>query len=149
METKKHKIMIKTIFNPGSYSKNIDFALLLLRLTGGGFMLSHGMGKFFNLFGDAPIQFADPLGVGVTASLALTVFAEVLCALLLMVGLAARLSAIPLIITMLVAAFIVHANDGFGKQELPLLYAVNYLVIAISGAGKYSVDQLIFKRIIK
>lgn len=141
--------MIKGILNPGNYPKHIDFAVLLLRLVAGGCMLTHGWGKLNKLFGDDPIQFADPLGVGVTASLALTVFAEVLCALFLIVGFATRLSAIPLIITMLVAAFVVHANDGFGKQELPLLYAINYLVIAISGAGKYSVDQLIFKRIMK
>lgn len=141
--------MIKGILNPGNYPKHIDFTVLLLRLVAGGFMLTHGLGKLYKLFGDDPIQFADPLGVGVTASLALTVFAEVLCALFLIVGFATRLSAIPLLITMLVAAFIVHANDGFGKQELPLLYAINYLVIAISGAGKYSVDQLIFKRIMK
>src|SRR5690554_2261313 len=141
--------MIEGILNPGNYPKHIDFAVLLLRLVAGGFMLTHGLGKLNKLFGDDAIQFADPLGVGVTASLALTVFAEVLCALFLIVGFATRLSAIPLVITMLVAAFVVHANDGFGKQELPLLYAINYLVIAISGAGKYSVDQLIFKRIMK
>lgn len=114
METKKHKIMIKTIFNPGNYPKNIDFALLILRIAGGGFMLTHGIGKFIKLTGDEPIQFADPIGVGVTASLILTVFAEVFCSIFLILGLAARFSAIPLLITMLVAAFLVHANDGFG-----------------------------------
>lgn len=149
METKKQLEMIKTIFNPGNFSKNIDFALLLLRLASGGFMLSHGIGKFFKLFGDEPIQFADPLGVGVTASLGFTVFAEVFCALFLMIGLATRLSAIPLIITMLVAAFIVHANDGFGKQELPLLYAVVYIVIALAGSGKWSLDNMIYNKIFK
>lgn len=140
------QVMTKHVFNPGNYPKNIDISLLLLRLAGGGFMLTHSIGKFFKLFGDAPIAFADPLGVGVTASLALTVFAEVLCALSLMVGFATRFSAIPLLITMLVAAFVVHANDGFGKQELPLLYAVIYFVIAITGAGKYAIDSLIFKK---
>lgn len=138
--------MINQIFNPGNYSKNIDFSLLILRLTGGGFMLTHGIGKFFKLFGNEPIQFADPLGVGITASLALTVFAEVFCALFLVVGFATRLSTIPLVITMLVATFIVHTNDGFGKQELPLLYVVIYLVVTITGAGKYSIDRLIHKR---
>lgn len=138
--------MIKQIFNPGKYSKNIDFSLLTLRILGGGFMLSHGIGKFFKLFGDEPIKFADPIGVGETTSLALTVFAEVFCAIFLIVGFATRLSAIPLFITMLVATFIVHANDGFGKQELPLLYAAIYLVIALLGAGKYSVDKLFYKR---
>lgn len=140
-------MMIQKILNPGSYSKNIDIALLILRLTVGFFMLSHGMGKFYNLIGDAPIQFPDPLGVGTTASLGLAVFSEVLCSILLIVGLGTRLAAIPLIITMLVAAFIIHATDGFGKQELPLMYVAIYLVIAIAGAGKISIDNWLHKKI--
>lgn len=138
--------MIKTLFNSGSYPKNINLALLLLRITAGVFMLSHGWGKFLKLIGDEPIQFADPIGVGVTASLALTVFSEVFCSILLILGLATRLAAIPSLITMLVVAFIVHANDGFGKQELPLLYGMIYFAIAIAGAGKYSLDNLIYKK---
>lgn len=137
--------MFKSIFNPGNYPSNINYILLILRLVAGGFMLTHGLGKFIKLFGSDPIQFADPIGLGVTASLILTVFAEVLCSAFLILGLATRLSAIPLLITMLVAAFVVHATDGFGKQELPLLYAAMYLVIAIAGAGKYSIDKKIYK----
>lgn len=136
--------MLKTIFNPGSYPENINLSLLILRLATGGFMLTHGIGKFFKLFGEEPIQFADPIGIGVAASLSLTVFAEVVCSILLILGIATRLSAIPLLITMLVAAFIVHANDGFGKQELALLYTAICLVIAISGGGKFSVDHWVF-----
>lgn len=138
--------MIKYIFNPGSYPKNINFVLLLLRITGGAFMLTHGLGKFSILFGDGPIKFADPIGVGETASLALAVFAEVFCSILLILGLATRLAAIPLLITMLVAAFIVHANDGFGRQELPLLYGVIYLTIAFARAGNISIDHWIYKK---
>ena len=103
--------------------------------------------KFLKLIGDDPIQFADPLGVGVTASLLLTVFAEVFCSILLIFGLTSRLAAIPSLITMLVAAFVVHANDGFGKMEMALLYGVMYLVIAIAGAGKYSLDHLIYNKL--
>lgn len=138
--------MIKNVFYPWNYPRNIDFALLILRIAAGGFMLTHGIGKFVKLFGADPIQFADPIGIGVTASLALAVFAEVFCSVFLIFGVATRFSAIPLLITMLVAAFIVHANDGFGKQELALLYVVIYLVIAIAGAGKYSVDNWIYKK---
>ena len=139
--------MIKQFFNPGIHTNNVSYLLLILRLAVGIFMLTHGMGKFYKLFGDAPIQFADPLGVGVTASLALTVFSKVLCSTLLILGLLSRAAAIPLIITMLVAAFIVHGNDGIGKQELPILYAVMYLVIAIMGAGKISLDKWIYSKI--
>lgn len=139
--------MIKNIFKPGNYPKNIHFALLILRVAVGIFMLTHGIGKFSKLFGDDPIQFADPIGVGVTASLVLAVFSEMFCSILLILGIGTHLAAIPLLITMLVAAFVVHANDGFGRQELPLLYATIYFVIAIAGAGKISIDYWIFKKI--
>lgn len=138
--------MIKNIFNPGNYSKNIDFVLFVLRLAAGIFMLTHGVGKFSSLFGEGPILFPDPIGFGATASLALVVFAEVFCSILLIFGIGTRLATIPLLITMLVAAFIIHANDGFGKQELPLLYSSIYLVIAIAGAGKFSMDHWIYRK---
>jgi putative oxidoreductase len=139
--------MIKTIFNPGSYPKNINLVLLLLRISAGVFMLSHGWGKFLKLFGDDPIKFADPIGVGVTTSLILTVLAEVVCSALLIFGLATRLAAIPLFITMLVAVFIIHGDDGFGKQELPLLYSTVYLTLTLAGAGKISMDNWIYRKI--
>lgn len=138
--------MIKSIFNPGSYPNTINLALLLLRVAAGAFMLTHGMGKFSNLVGDEPISFADPIGIGEPASLVLAVFAEVLCSILLIFGIATRFAAIPLLITMLVAVFIIHANDEFGRKELALLYAFIYLSIAIAGAGKFSVDYLIYKK---
>ncbi len=139
--------MIKNILNPGNYPKNIDLVLLILRVSGGILMLTHGIGKFSTLFGNEPIQFPDPIGVGATASLALTVFSEVLCSILLILGLGTRFAAIPLLITMLVAAFVIHANDGFGKQELPLLYSTIYLVISLAGAGKISLDKWIFNNL--
>jgi putative oxidoreductase len=141
------KATIKNIFNPGIYSNTVSIALLFLRMSAGVFMLTHGVGKLPMLVGDGPIQFANPIGVGVTASLALTVFAEVFCSVFLIFGLATRVSAIPLIINMLVAALIVHAPDVFGKKELPLLYSAVYFAIALAGAGKYSVDHWIFKKL--
>lgn len=138
---------MKNIFNPGTYPKNIDWVLFILRVSIGMFMLTHGWGKFLKLIGDDPIQFADPIGMGQTASLFLAVFSEMFCSILLIFGLATRLAALPLLITMLVAAFIVHANDGFGKQELALLYGLVYLVIALAGAGKLSLDNFIYGKI--
>lgn len=139
--------MIKTIFNPGKYPNSLNLALLLLRVSAGVFMLTHGMGKLSTLFGGGPITFADPIGIGEPASLVLAVFAEVLCSILLIFGIATRFAAIPLLITMLVAAIIVHANDEFGRKELSLLYGVIYLSIALAGAGKFSVDYWIYQNI--
>ncbi len=139
--------MIKKIFNPGETSNTISYAILLLRLAAGVFMLTHGMGKLSALFGSGPIQFPDPIGLGATVSLALTVFSEVFCSLLLILGLGTRFATLPLLITMLVAAFIVHATDGFGRQELPLFYATVYVVIGLLGAGKISLDNLVYAKI--
>ena len=116
-------------------------AKLILRIAFGGFMLTHGIPKLMKLFAGGEIQFADPIGLGATASLVLTVFAEVVCAALILVGYKTKWATYPLIITMLVAAFVVHGDDPFGKKEFALLYAVGYLAISLLGAGKYSVDR--------
>ncbi|MFA6744086.1 MAG: DoxX family protein [Candidatus Neomarinimicrobiota bacterium] len=140
------KRIFDIIFNPGDYSNIASSALLLLRMIVGIFMLTHGIGKFMMLVGDGPIRFVDPIGLGVTASLILVVFAEVFCSIFLIVGVATRLAVIPLLVTMLVAALITHASDPFIKKELPLLYAAIFIVIALAGAGKYSIDSWIYER---
>lgn len=138
------KQIINYLFNPSAYPKNINVALLILRVVIGVFMLTHGVGKFEKLFlSDQSIQFADPIGIGAVASLVLVVFAEVFCSILLIFGLGTRLGAITLFLNMLIIAFVVHINDGFGRQEFALLYALVYLTIILMGAGKYSFDYLI------
>ena len=43
--------------------RNIDWALFLLRLIGGGFMLTHGYPKLMKVIG-GDFGFADPFGLG-------------------------------------------------------------------------------------
>ena len=124
-----------------------DIGLLWMRVSLGGLMLvNHGWGKMLKLFGEGPIKFADPLGLGAAPSLVLAVGAEVVCAALLIAGLATRAAAAPLVVTMLVAAFIVHGDDPFQKKEFALVYAIPFLALAFTGAGRYSLDALIAKR---
>lgn len=122
-------------------SKAIEFSLLLIRIVGGGFMLTHGWGKMMNLL-NANFEFLDPIGIGKEASLGLVVFSEILCSLLLLTGLLTRWASIPLIITMIVAVFVVHAQDGFAKQEMGLIYMIIYLVLLLCGPGRYSIDGM-------
>jgi len=92
-----------------------SIGLLLLRIAMGGFMLTHGWKKLMN-FGEKSQKFMDFLGLGSEISLGLTVFAEVGCAVLIIVGLFTRVAAVPLIIAMIVAAFVAHGGDPFGKK---------------------------------
>jgi len=124
---------------------NLDFGLLIFRLIVGGLMLTHGYGKFIRLF-EGNMRFADPIGLGPEISLVLTVFAEFVCALLIMFGLVTRLATIPLIVTMAVAAFIIHGGDPLGEKEKALLYLASFIILFYKGGGRYSLDRMFFKK---
>jgi putative oxidoreductase len=118
-----------------------SFGLLLLRVIPGALLLAgHGWGKLTS-FSENAASFPDPLGVGSTASLALTVFAEVICSALVVVGAATRLAAVPIVIMLIVAATIIHAEDPWQKKEFALLYAIPFLTLIFTGPGRISVDH--------
>lgn len=125
--------------------KRQDLALLLVRILAGGMMLTHGIPKIGRFFGEGPVQFAAPFGLGPEISLGLAIFAEVACAILVMIGFKTRWATIPLMITMLVAAFYAHGSDPFSKKELSLTFFTLFLSIN-SGPGRYSVDEWIRRR---
>ncbi|MEC5166217.1 putative oxidoreductase [Flavobacterium sp. PL11] len=135
--------MIKKLLSSTTLSINsTDLTALILRLSFGLLMLTHGFPKMLKLI-NGNLEFADPLGIGIVASLTLTVFSEVVCSILIILGLWTRFALIPLIITMLVAVFIVHANDDLGTKEMGLLYLFAYLSLFFLGSGKYSLDRLL------
>jgi putative oxidoreductase len=137
---------MKTVFKTTVNASYLDAALLVARVGLALLMLTHGIPKLLQFFSGQPIQFGDPIGIGVTASLVLTVFAEVFCSILLLVGFATRLAVVPLIVTMVVAYFVVHAADPIKVKELSLIYLLFYLVLGVTGSGKYSVDYLISRK---
>lgn len=114
-----------------------DIGLLILRVSAGGLMMTHGVAKLMN-FNSMLTQFPDPIGLGSGLSLSLAVFAEFLCALLVVLGVFTRFAAIPVAITMAVAAFIVHSADPFQRKELALLYFGIFVSLIFLGGGKYS-----------
>ncbi|TNF43386.1 MAG: DoxX family protein [Bacteroidetes bacterium] len=137
---------MKRIFQTDVNTNHLDFIILLLRITAAVFMITHAIPKMNKFIAGGEIQFPDPLGIGASVSLVLAVFAELICSILIGFGFLTRLAAFPLIITMAVAAFIVHAEDPFKQKELALIYLVLYIVLLFIGSGKYSVDYFISKK---
>jgi putative oxidoreductase len=88
--------------------------------------------------------FSDPLGVGPATSLALAVFAEVVCAGAVILGLMTRFAVVPIVILLLVAATIVHADDPWRNKEFALIFAIPFLALIFTGPGRYSLDHLLF-----
>ena len=119
-----------------------SLALLLLRVGSGGLMLTHGIPKVTRLFSGNEIKFADPFGLGPVVSLGLATFAEVVCAILVIIGFKTRFAVVPLIMTMLTAAFYAHLNDPFARKELPLLFCIVFVSLLLTGGGAYSLDKM-------
>lgn len=122
-----------------------DIALLVVRVFISFAMLSHGFPKMQMLI-DGKSDFYDFLGMGPQLSLGLTVFAEFVCSIFLILGLFSRIALGFLIFTMVIAGFVVHAADPFAKQELSMVYLAVYLLLMVFGVGKFSVDYMIEKR---
>jgi len=124
--------------------KEIDIASLLLRLTVGGLMLLHGIDKVSNGIGWLPGALAKR---GLPEVLASGVYVgEVVAPILLILGLATRLSAAAIVFTLLIAVYVVHPSDVFAlgdhgqyALELHTFYIVGALAIALLGPGRYAV----------
>ncbi|OIQ18999.1 MAG: hypothetical protein BM556_06865 [Bacteriovorax sp. MedPE-SWde] len=119
----------------------VDLGVLVLRIGVGLMMIfPHGWGKLVG-FGSRMSTFPDPLGIGSTASLTGTVFTEVFCQVLIILGIKTRLASIPVIFTMIVAAFMVHGQDPWKVKEKAVLYGLVYVVLFITNGGKFSVKN--------
>jgi len=126
-----------------------DLAALILRIGFGGYMLlGHGLGKLEKLMAEGEVKFMSFLGLSPTISLGLVVFAEFVACAMIIIGYKTRVAALPIIITMMVAAFMVHGADPWfmqkadgGSKEPALLYLIGFISIYLLGSGKYSIDD--------
>jgi putative oxidoreductase len=120
---------------------NSDVGLLILRVGFGGMLMTHGWPKVQNLLAGNH-EFGDPLGIGPAASLFLSAAAEFLFALLVLLGVKVRWTAIPPAINMAVASFLAHAGDPFPKREKALCFLVAFVALIFTGGGRYGLDAL-------
>ncbi len=135
--------MFRNFFKVTALPPYVDFAVLILRVGTAALMIPHGWGKFQRMM-DGEWSFADPLGVGEVPSLFLTIFAELVCSILVVIGLLTRPALAFLIITMLVVVFRIHWKDGLEEMEHGLLFLIPFISLFIWGPGRYSLDYSIF-----
>jgi putative oxidoreductase len=137
--------MKRWFFYAGHHCAGQSLGLLLLRLSAGGMMLyGHGLPKWKD-FSQLSSTFPDPIGLGSTFSLVLAIFAELVCSGLIILGIGTRITVLPLIVTMAVAAFLVPGqapvfNMEDPSKELALVYLAAFLPLPFTGAGRYSLD---------
>lgn len=135
-------MVYRLLFPTKPNQNNISFLLLTTRIVFGLLFLSHGVAKWNN-FEELSVSFPDPLGVGSSVSLGLAIFGELVCSIGFIIGLLYRLAMIPMIFTMAMAFFVIHANDAFAVKEPALVYLLIFILMYIAGPGKFSIDYLI------
>ena len=127
--------------------KGVSFLILFVRLFFGALFFMHGLDKLsnFNVLSDT---YPSVVGLGSYTTLMITMFCEFACSLFLMAGLVTRIVLIPMMAAMAVAFFDVH--DGMMPEgELALIYLIVFLVLFMTGPGRYSVDYLIDRKVNK
>ena len=119
----------------------VSLLILALRVFFGILFFSHGLDKMIN-FNELSYTYPSVLGFGSYMTLMVSIFCEFACSLFLIAGLLVRITVIPMIAAMAVAFFDIH--DGmFPAGELSLIYMILFVILYITGPGRYSVDYLI------
>ena len=127
--------------------RGVSFVILFVRIFFGALFLMHGLDKMMN-FSQLSETFPSVLGLGSYATLMLSIFCEFACSIFLVVGMLTRIVLIPMIVSMAVAFFDIH--DGFMPEgELSLIYLIVFIVLFITGPGRYSADYLIDRKVKK
>ena len=131
-------------------------AALILRVPVGLILAAHGAQKLFAWFGGYGLegtgQWMASIGLEPGYWLALMAgSAEFFGGIALALGLLTRPAAIVTAFTMLIAIFSVHINNGLFMANNGYEYALTLLVataaLAIQGAGSFSVDSVIAKKL--
>lgn len=115
----------------------------ILRIFAGLMFAMHGSQKVFGIPGDeSPVPLASLLGVGAAL--------ELICGVLIALGLVASYAAFIASGGMAVCYFTMHFPQGFlpilNQGELAVLYCFLFLYIAAQGSGVWSIDALLGER---
>ena len=130
--------------------KQIDLGLLVMRLVLGTIFIAHGGQKLFTMGLDGVAGGFGQMGVPMASVMGpLVAFLEFFGGFAIIGGFLTRLVSLGLASTMIGAITLVHAKNGFfnpGGIEFPLSLLGTAIVLAITGAGSYSLDRVVGRK---
>ena len=142
MQTTKENLILRLLWAPAQ-----DIGLLFLRLTGALLLLYvHGLPKIINFAGEL-VHIDDPLHVGRAFTLGFAIFAEVLCPVLIVPGILTRLASAAVLVLLGVSMFLVHPDWSVAEGQFGWLLMIVFGSIALMGAGRYSIDATLARKV--
>ena len=153
--------MVQYIQIWASFSKFLESIGSFIALLGLRFFLAYefwlaGVEKYngTNWFADIQSSFPFPFNlVPAEISWQLSTWFELVGAAALVLGLATRFFSISLVVLTLVAWVAVHAGNGYNVcdngYKLLVIYLIMFIPLIFNGAGKASLDDLIWKQVSK
>ena len=139
--------MLGRIVKLSAIPANTDAGLLVLRiLVLLSLFIKHGWEKVFT-FSNVVSRVPDILHIGVAPTIFLAALGDVLCAFLIIFGLATRWacawSFAVIFVAWSVRDHFFYLGRGGDHGELMVLYMAALIAIFITGPGRYSIDALI------
>lgn len=109
-------------------------------------LVKHGALKLLN-FGQMAHNFPDPLHIGPLPTLVIATLSDLVCALLIMLGLATRWAALFVLCNLLVAFVFVHHLDLMSWKDMGgqivFMFMGACVTLILLGPGRFSVDAMI------
>lgn len=126
----------------GLETASVAWGLLFMRISASLLLLwVHGLPKL--LHWNLELQrIEDPFGLGAHLTLGLAVFAEVICPVLLILGVFARLACLPVLAVLAVALVVVHPDWTVEQGQFAWLLMILFAGLAITGPGPLVVGGL-------
>jgi putative oxidoreductase len=117
-----------------------DLGLLFLRCSGAAFLLLvHGLPKLLD-FQQQLSLIEDPFHLGARLTLLLAIATEVLCPLLIIAGVLARLACLPILFLLLVALMVVHPDWTLEQGQFAWLLLIIFTAVFIAGPGRLALN---------
>jgi putative oxidoreductase len=66
--------------------------------------------------------------------------------LMVIAGICTRLATLPILAVTVTGYFVIHGHGTLLEKDTPFMYSLAFLLIAVLGAGKYSIDNRLYNK---
>lgn len=142
------KNILRKLIYTQPLGNSFDSGMLIFRiLLSVELIYAHGLKKIGIGVGEAEIV-PNPLGLPDVFNSLFADAANLIFPLFVIMGLMTRLAVLPILAVTLTGYFVLHFHDAPLIKDTPYMYSLSYLLILFFGAGKYSLDYLIERKMV-